>query len=125
MATTSTLPTSQPQANNFQATDIEERDGFVEYCKLRTCERLAVDHVDALEEAEEADIDKMRVIAIESKIEWRGFTDNMKQFWIKRASVKATLDSWKTFMSENNVNVPTVYATGPPATGSATHTHSH
>jgi len=46
MATTSTPSISQTQANNFQATDIEERDGFVEYCKLRTCERLAVDHVD-------------------------------------------------------------------------------
>lgn len=29
-------------------------------------------------ELEEADVDQMRVIAIESKIEWRGFTDEMK-----------------------------------------------
>jgi hypothetical protein len=29
-------------------------------------------------ELEEADVDQMRVVAIESKIEWRGFTDEMK-----------------------------------------------
>ncbi|KAG0043553.1 hypothetical protein BGZ83_011279 [Gryganskiella cystojenkinii] len=115
--------TTAPQANKFQATDIEERDGFVEYCKLRTCERMDVEHVDELEEAEDTDVDKMRVIAIESKIEWRGFTDDMKTFWIKRASVKSTLESWKAFMTENNVTVPAVYATGPPTTGPYAHAH--
>jgi hypothetical protein len=29
-------------------------------------------------ELEEADVDQMRLIAVESKIEWRGFTDEMK-----------------------------------------------
>jgi hypothetical protein len=31
-----------------------------------------------LEEVEDGDMDKMRVIAIESKLEWREFTDEMK-----------------------------------------------
>ncbi|KAG0304920.1 hypothetical protein BGZ98_004826 [Dissophora globulifera] len=70
--------TASPSQPKPKVTDAEERDGFVEYCKLRTCERMQVDRVDELEEVEEGDIDKMRVIAIEAKLEWRGFTDEMK-----------------------------------------------
>ncbi|KAF9998512.1 hypothetical protein BGZ65_005998 [Modicella reniformis] len=72
-ATNSNTPSS-----TFKATDAEERDGFVEYCKLRTCERMQVERADELEEAEDADMDKMRVIAIECKLEWREFTEDMK-----------------------------------------------
>lgn len=32
----------------------------------------------ATTELEEADVEQMRLIAIESRIEWRGFTDEMK-----------------------------------------------
>ncbi|KAF9964870.1 hypothetical protein BGZ70_005806 [Mortierella alpina] len=120
MATTSNIPTQ----SKLQVTDAEERDGFVEYCKLRTCERMEVERVDELEEVDEEGLDKMRVIAIESKIEWRGFTDEMKMFWVERASVKSTLQAWNVFMSDNNVNVPFVTATGPAATPSTTHSHS-
>ncbi|KAF9287621.1 hypothetical protein BGZ68_001542 [Mortierella alpina] len=119
MATTSNIP----KQSKLQVTDAEERDGFVEYCKLRTCERMEVVRVDELEEVDEEGLDKMRVIAIESKIEWRGFTDEMKMFWVERASVKSTLQAWNAFMSDNNVSVPSVTATGPAATPA--HSHSH
>ncbi|KAF9344459.1 hypothetical protein BGX26_004344 [Mortierella sp. AD094] len=110
--------------SKLQVTDAEERDGFVEYCKLRTCERMEVERADELEEVEEEGMDKMRVIAIESKLEWRGFTDEMKMFWIERGSVKSTLNSWNSFMKENNVSVPPVYPTGPARTpGLQPHDH--
>ncbi|KAF9177356.1 hypothetical protein BGZ51_008305 [Haplosporangium sp. Z 767] len=108
--------------SKLQATDAEERDGFVEYCKLRTCERMEVDRTDELEDA---DMNLMRVIAIESKIEWRGFTDEMKMFWIERGSIKSTLNSWNKFMKENNVSVPSVNATGPAPTPSTVQPHAH
>ncbi|KAG0250762.1 hypothetical protein BG011_008120 [Mortierella polycephala] len=122
MATTNSIP--MPTRSKLQATDAEERDGFVEYCKLRTCERMEVDRTDELEDAD-VDVDRMRVIAIESKIEWRGFTDEMKMFWIERGSIKSTLNSWNMFMKENNVSVPSVYATGPAPTPSTVQSHSH
>ncbi|KAF9913748.1 hypothetical protein BX616_009654 [Lobosporangium transversale] len=109
----------------WQVTDAEERDGFVEYCKLRTCERMEVDRVAELEEVEEADIDRMRVIAIESKLEWRGFTDEMKMFWVERASIKTTLNSWDNFLKKNNVSVPKVDATGPAPAMPAVQPHAH
>ncbi|KAG0363952.1 hypothetical protein BGZ54_007926 [Gamsiella multidivaricata] len=121
MAATNDIPTKL----KLQATDAEERDGFVEYCKLRTCERMEVDRVDELEEIEPADMDRMRVIAIEAKLEWRGFTDEMKMFWIKRGSIKSTLDSWNVFLEENNANVPSVHATGHTPTPAAVQPHNH
>ncbi|KAF9087513.1 hypothetical protein BGX29_000799 [Mortierella sp. GBA35] len=118
MATTTTVPTQ----TKLQVTDAEERDGFVEYCKMRTCERM---HAERTDELEEADVDQMRVIAIESKIEWRGFTDDMKMFWIERGSVKSTLNAWSTFLTVNNAIVPEVYATGPAPTPSSVQPHAH
>ncbi|KAF9303608.1 hypothetical protein BGZ74_003411 [Mortierella antarctica] len=115
MATTNDI-----KQNKLQATDNEERDGFIEYCKYRTCERMEADHA---EELDDADIEKMRVIAIESRIEWRGFTDEMKMFWIERGSVKATLIAWSAFMKENNVSVPSVTAVGPTPTPTDSHSH--
>lgn len=35
-------------------TEAEERDGFVEYCKLRTCQRMQVDRVDGKRQREDA-----------------------------------------------------------------------
>ncbi|KAF9410420.1 hypothetical protein BGZ94_001647 [Podila epigama] len=116
MATTNDI-----KASKLQVTDLEERDGFIEYCKFRTCERM---HAERAEELEEADVDKMRVIAIESKIEWRGFTNEMKMYWIERGSVKTTLDAWRAFMKEKNVTIPPVYASGPTPLG-ASHNHAH
>ncbi|KAG0206528.1 hypothetical protein BGX28_002058 [Mortierella sp. GBA30] len=121
MATTNSIPTR----SRLQVTDAAERDGFVEYCKMRTCERMEVERVDELEEVEEAEVDRMRVIAIEAKIEWRGFTDEMKMFWIERGSVKSTLNAWNVFMKENNVGVPSVTATGPTPTSSTVQPHLH
>ncbi|KAG0034519.1 hypothetical protein BGZ81_004333 [Podila clonocystis] len=115
MATTNDIKQSK-----LQVTDNEERDGFIEYCKYRTCERMEADHA---EELEEADVEKMRVIAIESRIEWRGFTDEMKMFWIERGSVKSTLNAWSAFMKELNVSVPSVTATGPTPTPADSHSH--
>ncbi|KAG0093380.1 hypothetical protein BGZ93_000072 [Podila epicladia] len=115
MATTNDI-----KQNKLQATDNEERDGFIEYCKFRTCERMEADHA---EELEGADVENMRVIAIESRIEWRGFTDEMKTFWIERGSVKSTLNAWSAFMKENNVSVPSVTATGPMPTPAVSHSH--
>ncbi|KAG9072923.1 hypothetical protein KI688_000704 [Linnemannia hyalina] len=135
MATTAVNPT--PTQTKLQVTDAEERDGFVEYCKMRTCERMDAERTDELEEA---DVDQMRVIAIESKIEWRGFTDEMKMvtvayahlelplqrdFWIERGSVKSTLDAWGTFLKINNATVPEVHATGPARPPSDVHPHHH
>ncbi|KAG0329966.1 hypothetical protein BGZ99_009410 [Dissophora globulifera] len=117
--------TASPSQPKPKVTDAEERDGFVEYCKLRTCERMQVDRVDELEEVEEGDIDKMRVIAIEAKLEWRDFTDEMKMFWIERGSIKSTLNIWNTFLKDNNVTVPAVNATGPAPTPSTVQPHSH
>ncbi|KAF8980074.1 hypothetical protein BGZ46_004662 [Entomortierella lignicola] len=111
--------------SKFQATDAEERDGFVEYCKLRTCERMEVERTDELEEADEEGLDKMRLIAIESKLEWRGFTDEMKMFWIERGNIKSTLNSWNNFMKDNNVSIPSVYPTGPTPTPSLVKPHDH
>ncbi|KAF9901131.1 hypothetical protein EC991_006471 [Linnemannia zychae] len=118
MATITTVPTH----TKLQVTDAEERDGFVEYCKMRTCERMQAERTDELEEA---DVDQMRVIAIESKIEWRGFTDEMKMFWIERGSVKSTLNAWGTFLKANNATVPEVHATGPAPTPRTVEPHSH
>ncbi|KAI1310290.1 hypothetical protein EDD11_003759 [Mortierella claussenii] len=133
--TTTTTVDNIPKHAKLQATDAEERDGFVEYCKLRTCERMEVERVDELEEVEEADLDKMRVIAIESKLEWRGFTDEMKMFWIERGSIKSTLNckkskhsidaAWNTFLKENKVEVPAVQATGPTPAPSSVQPHAH
>ncbi|KAF9312621.1 hypothetical protein BG000_008102 [Podila horticola] len=106
--------------NKLQVTDNEERDGFIEYCKFRTCERMEANHA---EELEEADVEQMRLIAIESRIEWRGFTDEMKTFWIERGSVKTTLNAWSAFMKGHNVSVPSVTATGPTATPADSHSH--
>lgn len=39
---------------------------------------MATSSSTASTELDDADIEKMRVIAIESRIEWRGFTDEMK-----------------------------------------------
>lgn len=41
MATTNDI-----KLNKLQVTDNEERDGFVEYCKFRTCERMEADHAE-------------------------------------------------------------------------------
>ncbi|KAF9113220.1 hypothetical protein BGX27_002012 [Mortierella sp. AM989] len=118
---------AKKNAPKLQVTDAEERDGFVEYCKLRSCERMEVDRADELEGIEEEgeDMDKLRVIAIESKLEWRGFTDEMKMFWIERGNVKSTLNSWNAFMKENNVSVPPVYPTGPARVPSEVQPHDH
>lgn len=32
--------------NKLQVTDNEERDGFIEYCKFRTCERMEANHAE-------------------------------------------------------------------------------
>ncbi|KAF9273126.1 hypothetical protein BGZ88_004049 [Linnemannia elongata] len=120
MATTTVTPT--PTQTKLQVTDAEERDGFVEYCKMRTCERMEAERTDELEDA---DVDQMRVIAIESKIEWRGFTDEMKMFWIERGSVKTTLNAWGAFLKTNNATVPEVHATGPARPPSNVHPHHH
>ncbi|KAF9586685.1 hypothetical protein BGW38_009470 [Lunasporangiospora selenospora] len=78
--------TSVDKPSTLPVSDIEERDGFVEYCKFRSCERM---HVERIDELEEADLNAMRVVAIESKLEWREFTDEMKmvepsqKFYIK------------------------------------------
>ncbi|KAF9545700.1 hypothetical protein EC957_010563 [Mortierella hygrophila] len=179
MATTAVTPT--PTQTKLQVTDADERDGFVEYCKMRTCERMEAERTDGnlqhkdllgiklmavtkrhesgiekqekqsrmssiamtthdtllrlsvlLEsdraktgKLEEADVDQMRVIAIESKIEWRGFTDEMKMFWIERGSVKSTLNAWGSFLKTNNATVPEVHATGPARPPSNVHPHHH
>lgn len=44
MATTTVAPTSTQ--TKLQVTDAEERDGFVEYCKMRTCERMDAERTD-------------------------------------------------------------------------------
>lgn len=44
MATTTVTPT--PTQTKLQVTDAEERDGFVEYCKMRTCERMEAERTD-------------------------------------------------------------------------------
>ncbi|KAG0238483.1 hypothetical protein BGX31_003247 [Mortierella sp. GBA43] len=119
-ASNSTAPPS-----TLKVTDAEERDGFVEYCKLRTCERMQVERPDELEEVEDEGIDKMRVIAIESKLEWREFTDEMKMFWIERGSIKSTLNLWGNFLKEKNLSVPSVNATGPAPTPATVQPHSH
>ncbi|KAF9436923.1 hypothetical protein BGZ76_002547 [Entomortierella beljakovae] len=106
-------------------TDAEERDGFVEYCKMRSCERMEVERADDLDGVEDEGMDKLRVIAIESKLEWRGFTDEMKMFWIERGNFKSTLNSWNTFMKDNNYSIPSVYATGPVRTPDKTDLHDH
>ncbi|KAF9931889.1 hypothetical protein FBU30_009310, partial [Linnemannia zychae] len=77
-----------------------------------------------LEEAG-VDVDQMRVIAVEAKIEWRGFTDEMKMFWIDRGSIKYIVDAWATFLKANNASVPGVKATGPALAPSTVKPHDH
>jgi hypothetical protein len=38
--------TAVPTHTKLQVTDAEERDGFVEYCKMRTCERMQAERTD-------------------------------------------------------------------------------
>ncbi|KAF9360694.1 hypothetical protein BGX34_007621 [Mortierella sp. NVP85] len=94
-----TNDTTPPSVNDV--TEAEERDGFVEYCKLRTCERMEVDRVDELEELDDQGLNQLRLIAIESKLEWRQFTYAMKMVYIFYSLV--VLD--RTWFRQVNIEV--------------------
>ncbi|KAG0232849.1 hypothetical protein BGW42_007858 [Actinomortierella wolfii] len=88
----------------------DDRDGFIEYVRVQTCTRL---NVDSPEDLEDAPVDLMRIIGIECKIEWTGFSDEMKQFWIDRGSVRTIATAWKKYLDSNNITIPPVVPPTP------------
>ncbi|KAG0254182.1 hypothetical protein DFQ27_007004 [Actinomortierella ambigua] len=88
----------------------DDRDGFIEYVRVQTCRRLTVDSPDDLEDAP---VELMQIIGIECKIEWSGFSDEMKQFWIDRGSVSTIDNAWQKYLTDKGITVPTVVPPTP------------